>query len=311
MQLYAKDFGGKCLSKEYINESTPLTWRCEIGHTWDARFQIIKQGGWCPQCTKHRKKEQILEDIKEIVSKKGYKCLSKEYINDSTKLEFKCSQGHIWMATPNNIKNGSGCRKCADKLSGLKKRDSIETFYKIAKEHGGKCLSKVYKLNYDKLEFQCAQGHIWKTKAVHVKSKRWCPKCAYIYTSNLNRDSIELYRRIAKERGGKCLSTEYTRCHEKLKFQCSKEHIWSAKAIDVKRGRWCPTCGHKRAGEKGRDSIESFHKIAKERGGKCLSKEYITCDTKLLMQCAKKHQWMTRAANIKKGRWCPTCGYEM
>lgn len=310
LQLYAIDFGGKCLSKEYTNESTPLEWRCEIGHTWDARFQIIKQGGWCPQCIKHRKKELILEDIKEIVAKKGYKCLSKEYINDYTKLEFKCSQGHIWMASPNNIKQGSGCRKCADILNGFKKRDSIESFYKIAMEHGGKCLSKIYTLSYDKLEFQCAEGHIWKTKAVNVKNKRWCPKCAYTNRQNNHRDSIEIYRKIAKERGGKCLSTEYINSHEKLKFQCSEKHQWSAIAIDVKRENWCPSCGHKLTGEKGRDSIELFHKIAKEHGGKCLSKKYITCDTKLVFQCAKKHQWMTRAANIKKGCWCPNCGYE-
>ena len=307
MQTYAINYGGKCLSKEYINATTPLKWRCEKGHTWEADFQIIRQGGWCPQCAKQNRKEQILEDIKTIAAKRKIRCLSTEYINDYTKLQFQCAEEHIWMATPNNIKNGRGCRKCADKLSGLKKRGSIKTFYKLAKEHGGKCLSTVYDGTYGKLEFECSEGHIWKTSAVNIKTGRWCPKCSYVFRANKNTHSIEIYHKIARERGGKCLSTVYNGSKNKLEFKCSEGHIWSTTAIGVKTGSWCPKCGYKLAGLKNRDSIDTYLRIAKGKGGKCLSTKYINCDTKLLFQCAEKHQWKASPSHIKTGRWCPIC----
>ena len=250
MQEYAVRSGGKCLSIEYINYTTPLNWRCKNGHTWDADFQIIRQGGWCRQCEKQKKKEYSLENIKAIVAKNGFKCLSKEYINDSTKLQFQCAEKHIWMASPNNIKKGSKCRKCADKLHGLNKRDSIETFYKIAKKRGGKCLSTVYTLNNIQLMFQCAEGHIWQTKAANITNGRWCRKCAYINRANGQRDSIEMYLKLAESHGGKCLSTKYIQSHKKLDFQCCEGHKWSTAAINVKRGSWCPVCGYIRKRKK-------------------------------------------------------------
>ncbi len=307
MQLLAADHGGKCQSKEYWGMDTKLAWMCDKGHTWDALPSVVKQGGWCEQCRKHKRKEQQLEIINAIVAKRGFKCLSTEYINDYTKLKFECAEGHKWMATPNNIKHGSWCRKCADKLSGLKKRDSIETFHKLAIERGGKCLSTLYNGSLAKLEFECAEGHRWKTMAVNIKTERWCPKCSYIIRHNKQRDCIETYQKIAKERGGKCLSIEYIQSKGKLEFECAEGHRWKTMAISVKRGSWCPKCGYKLGGLKQRDGIETYQKIAKERGGKCLSEEYINSDVKLLFQCAEKHQWEASPSHIKRKRWCPLC----
>ncbi len=244
LQEYASRSGGKCLSKEYIDLSTPIKWRCKKGHTWDADFQIIRQGGWCRQCERQKKKEYALENIKKIVAKHGFKCLSTEYINDSTKLQFQCPEKNIWFASPNNIKNGSKCRKCSDKLSGLNKRDTIETYHKLARKRGGKCLSTVYITNTTKLKLQCDKGHVWQTSAVNIKTGRWCPKCSYVIRSENQKDSIEMYQKIAKERGGKCLSKVYVQSHARLQFQCSLGHKWSTVAIQVKRGSWCARCGH-------------------------------------------------------------------
>lgn len=51
--------------------------------------------------------------------------------------------------------------------------------------------------------------------------------------------------------------------------------------------------------------------IAKERGGKCLSKpsEYKNCDTsKLKFECFNKHRWEATIGSVKHtGTWCPKC----
>ena len=91
MQTYVINYGGKCLSKEYINAATLLKWRCEKDHTWEADFQIIRQGSWCQQCAKQNRKEQILEDIKAIAAKRRIKCLSRnEEENVYQKIYYQC-----------------------------------------------------------------------------------------------------------------------------------------------------------------------------------------------------------------------------
>uniref|UniRef100_UPI004047EE3D zinc-ribbon domain-containing protein n=1 Tax=Algoriphagus sp. TaxID=1872435 RepID=UPI004047EE3D len=48
-----------------------------------------------------------------IALTRGGNCLSKEYIDAKTKLEWQCKAGHSWFATPNHIKNGTWCPNCA------------------------------------------------------------------------------------------------------------------------------------------------------------------------------------------------------
>lgn len=44
--------GGLCLSDNYINNKITLKWRCSYKHEWEARFKDIKDGQWCPSCSK-------------------------------------------------------------------------------------------------------------------------------------------------------------------------------------------------------------------------------------------------------------------
>jgi peptide methionine sulfoxide reductase MsrB len=54
-------------------------------------------------------------------------------------------------------------------------------------------------------------------------------------------------------------------------------------------------------------TIEEMKILAQERGGRCLSHEYVNNKTKLLWECAEGHQWEAKANHIKGGRWCPVC----
>ncbi len=58
---------------------------------------------------------------------------------------------------------------------------------------------------------------------------------------------------------------------------------------------------------KRRLTIEEMQRIAQERGGECLSTEYIDGKTKLKWQCKVGHEWEARPNNVKHGTWCPTC----
>src|ERR1043165_3370114 len=54
-----------------------------------------------------------------------------------------------------------------------------------------------------------------------------------------------------------------------------------------------------------RFNIDIANNIAQERGGKCLSTEYVNTNTQMLWRCAKGHEWTTTLCRVKNmGRWC-------
>ena len=108
---------------------------------------------------------------------------------------------------------------------------------------------------------------------------------------------------IAKQRGGRCLSEQYINSKEKLLWVCSKGHQWDSTPCSIKiRQSLCPHCaGTQPLG------MDAMHVLARERGGKCLSKEYKNCKTKMLWQCKHGHRFQSNPDNIKQGRWCPHC----
>lgn len=64
-QEYARKRNGDCLSTHYKNKYQKLNWKCERGHTWEARFNDIKKGTWCPHCYQPSYYETLTKSICE------------------------------------------------------------------------------------------------------------------------------------------------------------------------------------------------------------------------------------------------------
>jgi hypothetical protein len=122
MKRIARSRKGKCLSDSYVNSTTHLKWQCEKGHTWRAIPSYIKQGSWCPYCKGLIK---TIEDMKELARKQGGKCLSKEYINTVTHLEWKCHRHHRFWMTPSKVQMGRWCPECR-KIDGRRKQKTVK-----------------------------------------------------------------------------------------------------------------------------------------------------------------------------------------
>ena len=53
--------GGKCLSKDYVNNHTLMLWQCRNNHIWRASFHNIKDGEcWCRACNTNTIKDCIM-----------------------------------------------------------------------------------------------------------------------------------------------------------------------------------------------------------------------------------------------------------
>jgi hypothetical protein len=113
VKALAEQFDGLCLSEHFINRVTKLRWKCKKGHEWNAIPLNIEKGHWCSICGNERQgraKAHSIEMMQELAHQRGGDCLSKTYINNTSKLLWKCEAGHKWMATPGSIMS-SGKRK--------------------------------------------------------------------------------------------------------------------------------------------------------------------------------------------------------
>jgi thiol-disulfide isomerase/thioredoxin len=310
LQNIAASKGGKCLSTKYKNTTLKLQFECAAGHRWKAMPGAIRQGSWCAKCNFIKMAESrrgSIDTFHEIAEKHGGKCLSEEYKNISAKLKFECKNGHRFSKSAYAVKQGTWCQQCKKDLKANSPIININTFHEIAEKRGGKCLSTKYKNGAGKLEFECANGHRWIAVAYSVWKGSWCRKCYYHKMNTTPDNNIGVFQKIALQRGGKCLSTEFRSNNYKLQFECAEGHHWWATGVTIKKGTWCRKCFFISHKVKPYDVIETYHALAKARGGKCLSTEYIGANKKLEFECAKGHRWSAVAGGVKHGSWCMQC----
>jgi hypothetical protein len=223
-----------------------------------------------------QRKKYTIGDMEAAAQDHEGGCLSAEYANMSTRLRWRCKNGHEWEATPFSvIHGGTWCPSCA--MQAQHKGAAIEYFHELAADRGGECLSWSYRSAHDLLEWRCSKGHVWSASAAHVKRGSWCPICAK--SSKSPTHTIEEMRALAQARGGICLSTEYEPGRIMV-WRCKDGHEWHAKGSAIVRGHWCQACAAvERRGKAIRTrehlNIETARTIAMQRGGDCLSPDYI------------------------------------
>ena len=191
--------------------------------------------------------------MRSLARQQGGECLSEEYVDQNTPLRWRCASEHEWESRPHDVKQGYWCRECYRlrhrQRCEIEKRKKFAEAKALARKNGGTCLSTVYEGNSVPLQWRCANGHVWSTKPINVTIGHWCPECGKDVAAARARSTrlgIELMRKLASKRGGRCLSTNYVNTQTKLHWECKVGHRWFAVPSNVKNGSWCPACAHKR-----------------------------------------------------------------
>ncbi len=240
MKNIARERGGKCLSDIYVNIKTKLRWQCKEGHIWEATPDSIRRGTWCPTC--NRGETVDLERIKQIVEKHNGECFTNEYTGKKQRIVCKCENGHVWETSVMSLLANHWCPTCAGNP-----RLSVDDMRLAAEERGGEFLEDDYKDAHTKMKWKCHLGHVFESNYNRIQQGGWCPKCAKIQQAKRQtKHTIEEMQEIAKSRGGECLSKEYVRSHDHLKWKCKEGHVWNASYGNISKGKWCPICARRR-----------------------------------------------------------------
>lgn len=174
----------------------------------------------------------------------------------------------------------------------------------LAAEHGGACLSPVYCAKT--MRWRCAEGHEWDASAQAIKLGHWCKICAHARIAALHMArGFDRAQKVARQRGGECLSAAYTSPDDLLRWRCARGHEWECTAQTIRGGTWCPACW---AEDRLSLTIEDMQATARERGGECVSPNYLGPYVALRWRCARGHEWTAPPQFIRQhGTWCPHC----
>ena len=262
----------------------------------------MTRGSWCSDCA--GVKRLTIREMRLLAKNRGGQCLSNHYLNNETKLTWRCAAGHEWKAAPAAVKSGHWCPHCAHAV-----RLTLQELRSVAVERGGHCLSNEYVNGEKHLRWKCAVGHEWDATPASIRRGSWCPYCVHNHKLKL-----EEIQQIARERGGKCISTRYRNNRTTLVWECRRGHRWRALPTNVKggsrkRGTWSLKCYNLRRIFRSRDDIERMRRLASKHGGRCLSDEYVNSKTRLVWGCTKGHCWHAVPVAVASGSWCPVCAH--
>jgi hypothetical protein len=305
MQRLAANLGGKCLSTNYVTVGEKLQWQCAAGHKFWSLPALVLHGRWCPACAGRQRLG--LQELRRVARLKGGRLLSASYVDSSTPLLWQCARGHTWWAAPGGVKPGkydpgNWCRRCHTlSRTGRPRRSwTLEDMRKIARERGGKCLSRSY-VNYTtKLKWRCDRGHEWMADGASVWA-HWCHVCGR--GPNYDRAAA-----TAARQGGKVLTphAKVKRGSSRVLMQCAVGHRWKDTITRITTGGWCPECKRKAP-----LNLKHMQNLARSRGGQCLAKRYVDRETPLLWRCGKGHVWEATPTIVLRrfgrGNWCPDC----
>jgi hypothetical protein len=115
---------------------------------------------------------------------------------------------------------------------------------------------------------------------------------------------IEEGRAYAATKNGRLISSKINGKKDFVDWECVAGHLWSQPLSSTLSNRsWCSLC----SGNAPRN-LQVLIDIAKSRGGKVLSTEYVNVDATYDFECSLGHRFSNQFKQVeKRGQWCPTC----
>lgn len=181
------------------------------------------------------------EMVKKEFDEQGYILLSKEYHNNTEKLQYLCPL-HLDKGTQEitfaSFTSGRGCGYCSKR-----KRKTQEDYVAelSVKKPNIEVVGKYVSLKTKILHRCKICEYEWETlpdNLLHLKNG--CPKCGK--RAKLTQE--DFMEKLHDIHGDDIVPLEEYKAHSiKIKFQCNKcGHIWEAKPNNILNGKGCPKC---------------------------------------------------------------------
>ncbi len=151
--------------------------------------------------------------------------------------------------------------------------------------------------------FRCAHGHETSRTGDHaLRTLIDCPTCEAAA-------KLVRLQQIARQAGGECLSTHYSKSSDTYRFRCRLGHAFETRGERILAGGWCQSCALIRRGEARRDptGLARIQEAARKRGGEWLPQPYARVMDAYRFRCAEGHEWTAPGMAVVRGKWCRLC----
>lgn len=313
--------------------SKKVWWICKEGHEWESTIhERSRQECGCPYCSNHR----VLVGWNDLESS-GYSCVdewaydlngdlapSMVTKNSSTKVWWRCKQGHTWETKVlHRTYDGSNCPYCSNFLL-------LSGFNDLATKFPGIMQEWAYDLNKDigptkiapsekrTVWWRCQLGHEWKASPSNRSSKNTgCPYCSNKKILKGFNDFKTVCPDIAKEwaydLNGNIQPDLFSfRSGRKVWWRCELGHTWESTIDNRVHGRRCPYCVGKKVLEGFNDLATTHPHLAEEWSdkNKNLNPRMVVAGSnkKVWWECREGHTWKTVInSRTLNGNGCPIC----
>jgi hypothetical protein len=242
-------------------------------------------------------KRLTYDEVYNYFKSQGCELLEDRYINNNTKMKYKCSCGNVSYIKFGNFKLGQRCMEC----SGNKKY-TYEQIKEIVESHGFKLLSKEYKNANEKLKIKCKNGHEHEMSLSVIKRGDDCPYCS----GNI-KFTYDQVVKVFKDNNCVLLEKEYINTRTNMRFICTCGNVHSTTFTDFRNGRRCRECGYKKVSEKLSLDFEFVKNFFENEGYILLSDNYINNSQSLDVVCPNGHEYSTTFQGFKNGNRCRIC----
>lgn len=281
---------------------------------WEERSRVEKH--------KFRNRTQLLDNTAYIAHAKKihgerYDYSDLHFVDSKTKVRILCQKHGLFTQDPLRHLSGSGCKACADKIKGEKKRNkAAEEFSQRAIEiHGNKYdYSKtVYSNNSCKVEIFCKKhGPFYIRPNSHLNGSG-CKACGIERRSAKQATSLEKFINQAREihqNRYDYSEVVYARTHQPVTIICSNHGSFSQAPSAHIAGRGCPKCGIEKCANSIRSDLKEFISNAQIRHFKKYDYShsvYESSNIPLSIVCPHHGMFLQKPSKHLAGHGCPSC----
>lgn len=177
--------------------------------------------------------EKVYNHFKE----QNCELLENTYINNSTKMKYRCSCGNTSLTIYKDFKKGTRCMKCSGK-----EKHSYEDVYTEFKNKNCELLETEYKNNSTKMNFKCSCGNTSSISFSNFKRGDRCKDCSNKNKSKSKTYNISKIKKYFLDNNYELLSDVYNGSKVKLTVKCPENHIYEVRYNDFQQDRRCREC---------------------------------------------------------------------
>jgi hypothetical protein len=290
--------------------SRRFSWKCSMGHIWEASVGDRSSGKGCPVCSNRT----VVIGFNDLATTNPELAAQADGWDATTvvgrsgkKMKWKCESGHSWAATIDNRAKGTGCPVCSNRTVVIGFNDLATTNPELAAQADGWDPTTFVVFSNRKVTWKCSKNHKWLAVIASRSTGSGCPYCSGLFVEQGVSDLATTNPELAAQAFGWDPTTLSAFSNKKVRWECKLQHNWEASVSDRSNGNGCPICSGQKVLAGFNDLKTKNLRLAKQADGWDPTTVTAHTNQRLAWKCELGHTWKATVKNRFRSDGCPIC----